>query len=143
MYFHDIKYHECAIWLGYTKHKGEVWGQKGRTSPRVRGDGAVKGSSGMMKCSKIDCGDASATLCCCILARSCPTLCEPMDCSLPGSLPSMEFSRQEYWSGLPFLPPVDLPDPGIKSSSPASPALQADSFPLSFPSGKPNSPFCD
>ena len=43
----------------------------------------------------------------------------------------MEFSRQEYQSGLPFPPPGDLPDPGIKSVSPASPALQADSSPLS------------
>ena len=41
---------------------------------------------------------------------------------------SMEFSRQEYWSGLPFLTPGDLPNPGIK---PTSPALQADSLPLS------------
>ena len=39
---------------------------------------------------------------------------------------SMGFFRQEYWSGLPFPPPEDLPDPGIK---PASPALQADSLP--------------
>ena len=38
----------------------------------------------------------------------------------------MEFSRQEYWSGLPFPSPGDLPDPGIK---PKSPALQADSLP--------------
>ena len=38
---------------------------------------------------------------------------------------SMEFSRQEYWSGLPFLSPGDLPDPGIK---PVSPALKADSL---------------
>ena len=38
----------------------------------------------------------------------------------------MEFSRQEYWSGLPFLSPGDLPDRGIK---PMSPALQADSLP--------------
>ena len=37
--------------------------------------------------------------------------------------PCMEFSRQEYWSGLPFPSPGDLPDPGIK---PRSPALQAD-----------------
>ena len=37
---------------------------------------------------------------------------------------SMGFSRQEYWSGLPFLPPGDLPEPGIK---PESPALQEDS----------------
>ena len=36
---------------------------------------------------------------------------------------SLEFSRQEYWTGLPFPPPGDLPDPGIK---PGSPALQAD-----------------
>ena len=47
--------------------------------------------------------------------------------------PSMEFSRQEYWSGLPFPSPGDLPDPGIK---PGSPALQADALP-SEPPGKP------
>ena len=41
---------------------------------------------------------------------------------------SMGFLRQEYWSGLPFPPPEDLPDPGIKL---ASPALQADSLSLS------------
>ena len=41
---------------------------------------------------------------------------------------SMRFLRQEYWSGLPFPSPGDLPDPGIKSESPA---LQADSLPLS------------
>ena len=47
--------------------------------------------------------------------QSCPTLCDPMDCSLPGS---MGFSRQEYWSGLPFPPPGDFPDPGIEPWSP-------------------------
>ena len=47
---------------------------------------------------------------------------------------SMEFSRKEYWSGLPFPSPWDLPNPGIKSGSPA---LQADSLP-SEPPGKPN-----
>ena len=44
----------------------------------------------------------------------------------------MEFSRQEYWSGLPFPSPRDLPDPGIE---PRSPALQADTLP-SEPPGK-------
>ena len=39
---------------------------------------------------------------------------------------SMEFSRQEYWSGLPFPSPGDLPDPGAE---PESPTLQADSLP--------------
>ena len=43
----------------------------------------------------------------------------------------MEFSRQEYWSGLPCPPPRDLLNPGIEPTSPASPALQVDSFPLS------------
>ena len=42
--------------------------------------------------------------------------------------PSMGFSRQDCWSGLPFLSPGDLPDPGIKSMSPVSPALQVDSL---------------
>jgi len=45
----------------------------------------------------------------------------------------MGFSRQEYWSGLPFPSPGDLPDPGIE---PRSPALQADPLP-SEPPGKP------
>ena len=42
----------------------------------------------------------------------------------------MEFSRQEYWSWLPFPPPEDLLNPGIEPASPASPALQADSYHL-------------
>ena len=46
--------------------------------------------------------------------------------------PSMGFSRQECWSGLPFPSPGDLPDPGIE---PGSPALQADPL-LSEPPGK-------
>ena len=44
---------------------------------------------------------------------------------------SMRFSWQEYWSGLPFSTPGDLPEPRIKPMSPAAPALQADSLPLS------------
>ena len=44
--------------------------------------------------------------------------------------PSMEFSRQEYWSELPFPSPGDLPDPGIE---PRSPTLQADALPSEPP----------
>ena len=44
---------------------------------------------------------------------------------------SMGFSRQEYWSGLPCLPPEDLPNPGTEPTSPASAALQVDSLSLS------------
>ena len=48
--------------------------------------------------------------------------------------PSMEFSRQEYWCGLPFPSPGDLPNPGIE---PGSPALRADALP-SEPPGNTN-----
>ena len=60
-----------------------------------------------------------------LVTQSCLTLCNPMDWSPPGFSP-MEFSRQDYWSQLPYLSPGDLPNPGIK---PVSPALQADSLP--------------
>ena len=58
------------------------------------------------------------------------TLVTPWTAARQASL-SMGFSRQEHWSGLPFPPPGDLPHPGIKSASPASPALPADSLLLS------------
>ena len=57
------------------------------------------------------------------VAQSCLTLCNSMDCTAFQAPPSMEFSRQEYWSGLPFPSPRDLPHSGIE---PGSPALQAD-----------------
>ena len=53
--------------------------------------------------------------------------------AIPWTIQSMEFSRPEYWSGLPFPSPGDLPKPGIE---PRSPALQADSLPAE-PPGKP------
>ena len=46
--------------------------------------------------------------------------------------PLSMLSRQEYWSGLPCPPPRDLPNPGIETVSPETPALQADSLPLSY-----------
>ena len=69
------------------------------------------------------------------VAQSCPTLCGPMDYIAYHAPQSMGFSRQECWSGLPFLSPGDLPDPGIE---PGSPALWADAL-RSEPPGKPNS----
>ena len=65
------------------------------------------------------------TLLCALHAKSLqlrPTFCQPMDCSPPALL-SMGFSRQEYWSGLPFPPPGDLPDPGAELASLMSPAF--------------------
>ena len=62
-----------------------------------------------------------------LVAQSCLTLCNPMDCSPPGS--SVHGILQaRYWSGLPCPPPWDLPNPGIEL---VPPALQADSLPLS------------
>ena len=60
-----------------------------------------------------------------LVAMLCPTLATPWTVACQAPL-SMGFSRQEYWGGLPFPSPRDLPDPGIE---PESPALQADSLP--------------
>ena len=60
-----------------------------------------------------------------LVPKSCLTLVTPGTTACQAPL-SMGFSRQEYWSGLPFLSPGDLPNPGIK---PGSPALQVDSSP--------------
>ena len=57
-----------------------------------------------------------------LVAKSCLTLCDPVDHNPPGSSVHV-FSRQEYWSGLPFASPRDLPNPGIE---PGFPVLQAD-----------------
>ena len=70
--------------------------------------------------------------CFCVLvvvlaSQSCPTLCNPMDCVACQAPLSLGFSRQEYWSGLPFPFPEDLPNPGIE---PWSPALQENSLPF-------------
>ena len=70
-------------------------------------------------------------------------LCDPMDCSLPGSnflfvcvcVCPWDSPRQEYWNGLPFPSPWDLPDPEIE---PWSPTSQVDSLPTE-PQGKPHS----
>ena len=57
-----------------------------------------------------------------LVARSCLTLCNPKDCSLPGS--SVHgISQLGYWSELPFSSPGDLPDPGIEPTSLMFPAL--------------------
>ena len=53
-------------------------------------------------------------VCVCSVAQSCPTLCDHMDTKAPLS---MGFSWQEYWSGLPFCAPGNLPDPGIETQS--------------------------
>ena len=73
--------------------------------------------------------------CCCLVAKSCLTLFATpwtVACQAP---PSMGFSRQDYWSGLPFPSPGDLPDPGIKPASLVSPTLK-ERFSPPEPPGK-------
>ena len=60
---------------------------------------------------------------CAKLLQLCPTLCDPLDYSPPGSSVSWGFSRQQYWSGLPCPTQGDLPNPGIEPTSLLSPAL--------------------
>ena len=67
-----------------------------------------------------------------LVAKSYLTLCDPMDCGSPVPL-FTGFLRQEYWNGLPFSSPGDLPNPGIELRFPE---LQADSLPAE-PQGKP------
>ena len=72
-----------------------------------------------------------------VLDQLCPTLCDPRTVAHQSPL-SMGFSRWEYWNGLPFPPPGDLPDPGIEPMSPESPASPAlaDGFFTTVPLGK-------
>ena len=52
------------------------------------------------------------------VAQLCPTLCDPMDSIALQAPLSKGFSRQEYWSGLPFCSPGDLPNPGTEPGAP-------------------------
>ena len=69
-----------------------------------------------------------------LVTQSYPTLVTPWTVAHQAPL-SMGFPRQEYWSGLPFPTPGDLPNPGIKLVSPAYPAL-AGRFFITEPPGK-------
>ena len=75
----------------------------------------------------------------CSVAQSCPDSATPWTVARKAPL-SMGFPRQEYWSGLAFPPPEDLPDPGIKPKSPVSPAL-ADGFFTAEQPGSPEKPW--
>ena len=74
---------------------------------------------------------APGCCCCYLVTQLCLTLCDPWTVACQAPL-SVGFCRQEYWSGLPFPPPGDLPEPGIE---PASSAL-AGKFFTTEPPGK-------
>ena len=102
------------------------------------GEGASRETHGNVECFVIfggpwaagvtqDDQGASRLLCCFLVAQSRPTLVATWTVARQAPL-CMGFSRQEYWSGLPFPFSGSLPDPGIE---PASPALTGRSLPLS------------
>ena len=76
-------------------------------------------------------------LCCAKSLQLCPTLCDPMNHSLPGSCGHGIFQARN-WSGSSFPTPGDLPSPGIEPASPVSPAL-AGGFFTTEPLRKPSS----
>ena len=78
--------------------------------------------------------DLILTSSCAMPSCSVLSLCDPMNCVARQASLSMEFSRQEYWSGLSCPPSGDLPNPGIK---PRSPTLHTDSLPFEAP-GSPD-----
>ena len=69
-------------------------------------------------------------VCVCVCVFSCSVMSDtvPLWTVAHQAPPSMGFFRQEHWSGLPFLPLGDLPDPGMEPTSPVSPALQTNSL---------------
>ena len=87
------------------------------------------------KCINVTFPEQSLAITCmhdaCYVAQSCTTLVTPWTVTSQALL-SMGFPRQKYWSGLPFPPPGDLPNPGTE---PKSPTLQADTL-ASEPLGK-------
>ena len=80
------------------------------------------GDVSVFLCSKDVFCIACMLLCVCSLTQLCPTLCNPMDCSPPGSSVHAIFK-----SGLPFPSPRDLPNPGIKAAFPALHSISCNS----------------
>ena len=70
-------------------------------------------------------------------SQACLTLCDPKNCVACQATQSMGLHRQEYWSGLPFPSPGDLPNPGKEPVSPEAPAFAGWLF-TTEPPGNPN-----
>ena len=113
--------YQCFLWKEF-QLKGENYGR----NFHILRYGKVVLAYTWLKLNFV-CVCVSVCVCVCVYAVA-SVLCQLFACQ--ASL-SMGFSSQEYQSGLPCLPPGDLPDPGIKPTSLAAPAFQGDSLPLS------------
>ena len=80
-------------------------------------------------CDYSSVSDVCVCVCMCSVTRSVQLFVTPGTVALQAPL-SMQFSRQEHWSGLPIPSPGDLPDPGTELPSPVSPALQVGALAL-------------
>ena len=101
----------CLLWNLYAGQEATVGTRHGTTDWFQIGKGVWQG------CILSPCLFNLYVECyCCSVTKLCPILCNPIDCSLPGS--SVHgILQQEYWSGLPFPSPGDLPDTGIEPVS--------------------------
>ena len=102
---------------GGLKHRGELVRLFACQSCRTQASKVKWPRSQQLKAGSLYAND-----CVCVHTQSCPALCKVIDYSPPG-FSVHESSKQEYWSRLPFPTPGDLPDPGNKTMSLASPAL--------------------
>ena len=93
-------------------------------------------SSGSQKGAGSNVPSGSSVVPACMLSYSVmASSCNPMHCS-PLCSSCMEFFRQEYWSGLPFPPPGDLPKPGIESTSPVFPYISLQFYIYIYSGGR-------
>ena len=107
MYHGELTTHRCLFYfLHYPRLTSECW-----ASFILKMDGLMASGISLIE------SESEVT-------QSCPTLCDPWTVAHQAP-PSMGFSRQEYWSVLPFHSPGDLPDPGTE---PRSPTLQANAL---------------
>ena len=138
--FYDPVAHQAPLSMGFPRQK--YWSGLPFPSPEDLHDAGIEPVSPNVSCigrcilyhwatreaHVLDYGGGG------LVAKSCPTLATPWPVACQAPL-FMGFSRQEYWSRLPFPSPGDLPDPRIK---PGSPAMQTDSLPTDL-RGKPRS----
>ena len=112
----NIFHHPFSLWKGSNVFKGVKFSQKIKITMQAR---------------LVLHALFSLSLSLSLVAKLCPTLETTWTLACQAPL-STGFSRQEYWRGLPFPSPGDLPNPGIE---PGSPALQADSLPTELQGG--------
>ena len=118
--FHGLLFHQASLSMGFPRQ--EHWSELSFSTP---GDLPNPGIEPMSLVSPALAGRffTTAPPGKMSVTQSCPTVCDPWTVAHQDPL-SMQLFRQEYWSGLPFPSPEDIPDPEVE---PTSPALQADS----------------